>query len=87
MRPLAKKFQGFLVLILVLPSILLYTSTAHSTESSAPDRVLLFLTDVVGLDITRYNATLVSNDVTYPSDLLGAPQESGKFTFESEESK
>ena len=87
MRTLAKKSQAVLVLTLVLASILLNASTAHSTEFSAPNRVLLFLTDVVGLNITRYNATLVSNDVTYPSDLLGIPQESGKFTFESEESK
>ena len=82
-----KKFHVALVLAVVLAFPLLQVPSAYSAEWSAPEKVLSFLTDVVRLDMTKYNATLVSNGVEYPSDLGGLPEDIGKYTLESSESK
>jgi len=86
MNPLIKKLHVALVLAVISSLSFLYVPSACSEEWSASDKVLSFLTDVVGLDVTQYNVTLVSNDVQYPSDLGGLPQENGKYSLISDES-
>ena len=86
MNHLTKKLHVALVLAVVLVLPLLQVPGACSEEWSAPDRVLSFLSDVVGLDLTKYNVTLTINRVEYPSDLGGLPTEQGKYTLISDES-
>ena len=59
----------------------------HSTESSEEYEVLLFLEDVVRIDVTKYDVTLWETSVTYPDWLNGLPQVTGKYGLESETSK
>jgi hypothetical protein len=87
MNPLIKKLCVALVLAVVLVLPLLQASNAYSAEFSAPEKVLIFLTDVVGLDMTKYDATLMNNRVEYPSALGGLAKESGRYTLESDGSK
>jgi hypothetical protein len=58
------------------------TNQAYSAELSAPEKALEFLTNVVKLDMTKYNATLVSNWVDYPSHWGGLPQEVVRYDLE-----
>ena len=71
----------------LLVFLLVPVPKAHSAEFSAPDNVLKFLTDVVKLDTAKYNVTLVSDHLDYPSDLGGLPREIGKYVLESNGSK
>jgi hypothetical protein len=71
----------------LLVFLLVPVPKAHSTEFSAPERVLTFLTDVVKLDTAKYNVTLVSDHLDYPSDLSGLPREIGKYNLEFNGSK
>ncbi len=59
---------------------------AYSAELTASEKALTFLTDVVGLDMTKYNATLTNNRVEYPSDLGGLAKEYVDYIFDSDES-
>ena len=59
---------------------------AYSAELSAPEKALTFLNDVVRLDMTKYNARLVTVS-DFPSDLDGLAEERVKYTLESAGSK
>ncbi|MBE0511417.1 hypothetical protein IBX38_00020 [Candidatus Bathyarchaeota archaeon] len=71
-----------------IPGSLVYgaPNQAYSTELSAPEKTLTFLTDVVKLDVTKYNAKLVSH-MDFPSDLDGLTEERVKYALESAGSK
>ena len=56
-------------------------------DSSAPDKALSFIEDVIQLDMTKYDANLVSYTLDYPAELAGMVQENMKYTLESEENK
>ncbi|MDH5691215.1 MAG: hypothetical protein OEY81_07300 [Candidatus Bathyarchaeota archaeon] len=60
---------------------------AYSEEWSAPDETLIFLTDVIGFDMIKYNAQLSDYHVEYPSDYGGLTQEEVIYTLESARSK
>ena len=62
-------------------------SFGNAAETTSPETVLSFLKDVVTLDITEYNVTLVGNSVAYWGDLGGLPQMTGKYALSSETSK
>ncbi len=59
---------------------------AYSAELTASEKALTFLTDVVGLDMTKYNATLTNNRLEYPSDLGGLANEYVDYILDSDES-
>ena len=58
MKSSLKRFNVALVLAIVLALLLAQVPRAYSAESSAPENALLFLTDVAGLDMTKYDAKL-----------------------------
>lgn len=58
----------------------------YPEEWSAPDEALSFITNVVRLDMTKYDVKQVRN-LDYPSDLTGLAQERVIITLESGESK
>ena len=75
------------ILTIVLTLSLMQVPTAYSAEWSAPDEALVFLEDVVELDMTKYNAILDIYDVRYPPHLGGLAQENVHYLLESNESK
>lgn len=86
MKSSVKRVVVSIAIALVLTFSLAQVPKAYSAEWSAPENMLSFLRDVVGLDLAKYNATLVSDRVEYPADLGGLAQEIGKYTLESNES-
>jgi len=78
-----------LPLILIVVSAVLFASlpTIYLAESSGADEVLVFLEEVVSLDVAKYDVTLLGTSVTYPEWLDGLAQLTGKYTLESETSK
>jgi len=75
MKSLPKSFLVTLILMAVLTVSFVQLPTAYSAELTAPEKTLIFLKDVVKIDVTKYNATLVSNWVDYPPHWGGLAQE------------
>jgi hypothetical protein len=80
------KFHAAVILAIVTLSLAMMPR-AYSAEKSAPDEVLVFLEDVIKLDVSKYDATLSGTSVKYPDWLGGLPQMTGKFILESKTSK
>jgi hypothetical protein len=76
-----------LILVAVLAVLFTYLPTVHLAESSDADEVLVFLEEVVSLDVAKYDVTLLGTSVTYPEWLDGLAQVTGKYTLESETSR
>ena len=76
-----------LILVAVLAVLFAYLPTVYLAESSDADEVLVFLEEVVSLDIAKYDVTQLGTSVTYPDWLAGLAQVTGKYTLESETSK
>jgi len=87
MNLLTKKFCLPLILVVVLAVLFAYLPTVYVAESSDADDVLVFLEEVVSLDVTKYDVTLLGTSVTYPDWLDGLVQLTGKYSLESETSK
>lgn len=82
-----KKMYLSLILIVASAALFAYLPKAYLTEDSYADEVLLFLEEVVRIDISKYDVTVLGTSVTYPDWLDGLPQVIGKYTLESETSK
>lgn len=76
-----------LVLVVVLAVLFAYLPTVYLAESSDADEVLVFLEEVVSIDVAEYDVTLLGTSVTYPDWLAGLAQLTGKYTLESETSR
>jgi hypothetical protein len=76
-----------LILIVISTALFVYLPAAYLTENSNSDEVLLFLEEVVRIDVSKYDVTMLGTSVTYPDWLDGLPQMTGKYTLESETSK
>ena len=87
MNLLTKKLCLPLILVVVLAVLFAYLPTVYVTENSDADDVLVFLEEVVSLDVTKYDVTLLGTSVTYPDWLDGLAQLTGKYALESEISK
>jgi len=87
MNLLTKKLCLPLILVVVLAVLFAYLPTVYVTENSDADEVLVFLEEVVSLDVAKYDVTLLGTSVTYPDWLDGLAQLTGKYTLESETSK
>jgi len=87
MRRITKKLCLPLILIVVLALCFAQLYTGCIGENSATDEVLVFLEEVVSLDVAEYDVTLLGTSVTYPDWLAGLAQLTGKYTLESETSK
>ena len=82
-----KKMWLPLILIAVLAVLFVYLSAVYVAESSDVDEVLFFLEEVVRIDVTKYDVTLLGTSVTYPDWFNGLPQLTGKYSLKSETSK
>jgi hypothetical protein len=87
MNLLTKKLCLPLILVVVLAVLFVYLPTLYVAENSDADEVLIFLEEVVSLDVAKYDVTLLGTSVTYPDWLGGLAQLTGKYTLESETSK
>ncbi len=87
MKRIEKKYIiSIIIAILTVSSVQL--SIGYSGDVNAnPTEVLTFLGDVVKLDMTKYNAKLVTGPITdHPSALGGLTEVTGKYTLSSETS-
>jgi hypothetical protein len=87
MRRLTKKLCLPLILVVVLALCFAHLYTGCVGESSDADEVLVFLEEVISLDVADYDVTLLGTSVTYPDWLGGLAQVTGKYTLETETSK
>ena len=81
-----KKVCLFLIFI-VASAAFAYLPAAYLTENCNADEVLLFLEEVVRIDVSKYDVTSLGTSVTYPDWLNGLPQVTGKYTLDGETSK
>jgi hypothetical protein len=82
------RFLVALILMAVLAVSFVQLPTAYSAELTAPEKTMMFLEDVVKVDVTKYNATLVSNWVDYPPHWGGLAQEDVTYNLDcADESK
>lgn len=80
----------FLSLIIVIPLVtvlFIYLPISDNVESFVLNKVLKFLEEVVGLEVSNYDAQLLGTLMTYPDWLDGFPQQTGKITLDSEINK
>ena len=79
-----------LSLIIVIPLVtvlFIYLPISDNVESFVLNKVLKFLEEVVGLEVSNYDAQLLGTLMTYPDWLDGFPQQTGKITLDSEINK
>ena len=74
-------------LVGVLAVLVVYLHTVQLAENSDANEVLIFLEEVVSLDVQKYDATLRGTSVTYPDWLDCLAHLTGKNTLESETSR
>jgi len=74
-------------LVGVLVVLVVYLPTVQLAENSDANEVLVFLEEVVSLDVQKYDATLRGTSVTYPDWLDCLAHLTGKYTLESETSR
>ncbi len=86
-HPIKKKFYVTLILAMVLAFSFTQIPTVYSVTTVDPQEVLVFLKDVVKLDITKYEANLTTTLSSYPPELGGIEQVTGEYTLELEDSK
>jgi hypothetical protein len=76
------RFLVALILMAILAVSFVQLPTAYSAELTAPEKTMMFLEDVVKVDVTKYNATLVSNWVDYPPHWGGLAQEDVTYNLD-----
>lgn len=87
-HPIKKKFYATVILAIVLAFSLTQVPTVYSAATVDPQEVLVFLKDVVNIDIAKYEAKLTKTTLSsYPSELGGVEQVTGEYTLEEEDSK
>jgi len=77
-----KRITSTIVLLLVLAFPLLQMPKAYSAELTAQDKTLIFLKDIVKIDVTKYTATLTRNWVDYPPHWGGLTEEVVRYNLE-----
>ncbi|TRZ51782.1 MAG: hypothetical protein D4S01_04110 [Dehalococcoidia bacterium] len=87
MNLLLKKYNVALILAIMLALSFAQMATVHSTETADLNEVLVFLGDVVNLDVTKYDVELLGTTVSHPAELGGLTQITGKYTLQSKTSK
>lgn len=86
MRQSFKKLHVALVLATFLAIALVRFPTTYSRELTAPEKAMAFLTDVVKIDIAKYDIKLLSH-LRYPSNLSSPSDEGIIYRLESNGSK
>jgi len=83
-----KKFVMMIILLMVIVFPILQVSKAYSVESTAREKALPFIENVLPIDISQYNVTFTKYSETELPTFLpgGAASELVTYTLESEES-
>lgn len=82
-----KLFLSLIIAIPLVTVLFIYLPISDNVESSVLNKVLKFLEEVVGLEVSNYDAQLLGTLMTYPDWLDGFPQQTGKITLDSEINK
>jgi hypothetical protein len=87
MSKLIKKLNIATILAIILMLCLVQVPIGFAAETSSSGEVLVFLRDVVSLDLNKCNVTLNLEVTDHPSALYGLEEITGKYTLLSQESK
>jgi hypothetical protein len=87
MKLLKRKLYAIFGIGMILAFSQLYALETHAVELNAGERSLIFLTDVLMVDVAKYNVTLKNDNVNYPEDLGGFPREVVGYLLDSAESR
>jgi len=87
MRGTVKQVSATLILTLWLSFSLVYTPSAYTAETFAQNKTLMLLTDVIMLDLAKYNVTLLYDQVSYPAEYGGIAEEEVRSKLEANGSK
>lgn len=82
-----KLFLSLIIAIPLVTVLFIYLPISDNVESFVLNKVLKFLEEVVGLEVSNYDAQLLGTLMTYPDWLDGFPQQTGKITLDSEINK
>jgi len=82
-----KLFLSLIIAIPLVTVLFIYLPISDNVESSVLNKVLKFLEEVVGLEVSNYDTQLLGTLMTYPDWLDGFPQQTGKITLDSEINK
>lgn len=87
MNKVVKKL--YIAFIIAVLSTLLFTQfpRVHSLELTVPDKALAFIEDVMQIDVSKYNLTLVAYFTETRDDLGGLTEENLRYILESSQSK
>jgi hypothetical protein len=86
MNTYVRKLHVATILAAFLVILIVHAPVAYSAQLTAQEKTSMVLRDVVGFDMTKYDTKLVADDVSYPSNLGGLPQEFVKYSLESDSS-
>ena len=75
------RFLVALILMTVLSVSFVQLPAAYSAELTAPEKTMMFLEDVVEVDVAKYNVTLASNWVDYPPHWGGLAEELVRYNL------
>lgn len=88
---ISKPIVAVMFALFVLTALLAQISRADVTSaanSTAKDKLAVFMSEVIGLDLTKYNITNEGYGVSYPSEFGGlVKREHVIFTLDSSDSK
>ncbi len=84
MKQIVKLLSTVVIFVLLLSFSAI--SPVNADEWNAQQRALFFIGDVGGLDLTKYDITLMANRIEYPSRLGGLAEERIEYRFNHEDS-
>jgi hypothetical protein len=80
-----------LIVIAALLLVIMFSAASEASSSavdgSATNKALSFLSNVACFDLSKYDIQLQSNQVSYPQEYGGLPQERERYIFENNTSK
>jgi hypothetical protein len=87
MKIALKKLYVIMIICLMSPLFITQLTTVYSSKTSISDEVLIFLEEVVQLDVSKYDIEILGSLVEEPYWLGGLKQITGKISLKSQTSK
>jgi len=87
MKIFGNKFYSALALAIILTILFVQMPNAYSTELTVQEKALSVISDVVGLDVTKYDVEFSHYSSEFPDDYGGLVQEDVGYSLESAGSK
>ncbi|XES77383.1 MAG: hypothetical protein ACBZ72_00540 [Candidatus Bathyarchaeia archaeon] len=76
-----KKLFVYVLMISIVASTIVMTPEINAKDWDAQQNALVFMTDVIGLDLSKYDTDLISNHVEYPSQWGGLAEERVRYSL------